>query len=108
MSSKSYVHDKAEFLLTRLSVCVAFSDLDCLLTSYVPKQAPSPPTTRTGEEPQLAVAGLSPQVFQHRLWVGAGQPLGLGHGVTPFPPGGPPPSSLGRAAPDPGNGRAFR
>src|SRR5215510_13764087 len=32
-----------------------------------------------GEEAQLALAGLAPKERQHRLRVGAGQPLLLGH-----------------------------
>ena len=37
------------------------------------------------EQTQLALAHLAPQELQHRRWVGAGEPLGFCHVVTPSP-----------------------
>src|SRR5205814_6169634 len=52
--------------------------------TLVQEPIPDAAATRTGEQPQLPVAGLALQKLQHRRRVGRRQPPGFGHGHS-FP-----------------------
>ena len=55
-----------------------FRDQD-RLAARAPEPVPGAAAARTGEESAFAVAGPFPQEVEHRLRLGAGEPLLLGH-----------------------------
>src|SRR5262249_48954139 len=69
-----------------------FNDLSA---GFMGKQIPDCSAACAGQQPQLAVARLASNDLQHLLRVSAGQPLALGHGVTPSPKSGPQPKTPG-------------
>src|SRR5262249_8068297 len=68
-----------EFLAGGHPIGEPLGDLDIAPTALVGDQAPDPTDARAGKEHPLAIAGLALQVVQHRVHLGRGQPLRLGH-----------------------------
>jgi hypothetical protein len=62
------------------AICELLPDFHRFAAPLVGQQLPDGAAAGRHEEPQLAVAHLARQQRQHRLRVGAGQPLGLRHG----------------------------
>src|SRR5262245_60960243 len=77
--------DGDTFFFTRRPFCILLRYFDGLATAFVCEQGPDAVAAGTAEQTQLTVADLplSPQKVQHRRRLGAFQPLGFGHGVTP-------------------------
>src|SRR5262245_14312524 len=70
-----------KYFLIRFTVSKCFRRLNRLLAAWVDEKMPYSPAACTRKQPQLPVAGPTPQELQHLLRVGAGQPLRLGHGL---------------------------
>src|SRR5262245_18766103 len=63
----------------RLTICQTLSDFNGPEALLIGELMPNMATAGTNEQPQLTVAGLAPQVLQHRLLVGTRHPLRLVH-----------------------------
>src|SRR5262249_46054427 len=88
-----------EFLACRSTVSVPFSNLDRLPAPLVSEKMPDATAASCCKKLQLSATPLAPQERQHRLWLSASKPLGLGHGaITPSQESGPAPSTLEHAA----------
>ena len=74
-----------QFIKARIAIRKTLGYPNGFSTPLVGKQVPDTSAAGTGEQPQLALASLAPQEPQHGLRVGAGQPLGLGHGLHSLP-----------------------
>jgi hypothetical protein len=70
---------RSSFRIRGESICQSFCYLNGSKAPYIGHQMPKATAASASEQPQLPVAGLSPQKLQHRRRIGTHQPFGLGH-----------------------------
>src|SRR5262249_7234549 len=82
---RKFIPHQLQILTSRSSVSVLVGTFDrrkFVFAQNTPEFG-QPRATAARKQSQLPLARFAPQEFQHLLWVGAGQPLGLGHGPSP-------------------------
>lgn len=68
-----------QFLRCGLTISEPLRNENCIATWFFVEEMPVVPTARTGEQPQLPVAGPALKIIEHRKGISARQPFRCGH-----------------------------